>query len=119
MRRALTLLFALVAMTFSPGVGQAKHQIIRPHGITRHYFGGATRVTQYLPTGNPTASGIYPYWGELAAPYWVPLYAHVTVPGVGRFVVLDRGLLGSNQVDIFVWRVTRTIPDYAQGVFWQ
>src|SRR5882672_8306923 len=63
----------------------------RPSRQVRHYFPGLLRVTQYLWTGNRTASGAWPYYGEAAGPPWMRFGTVVVVPGLGRFVILDRG----------------------------
>lgn len=109
--RGIILGFLLI-LSCCPGIGHAKHPAVR------HYFGGSTRVT-YYDEGYITASGHPVFYGEVAAPYWVPLYSHVVIPGLGTFQVLDRGLLGSNQIDVYEPYVGyRRINDWYRGVYW-
>lgn len=91
-------------------------------GPVRHYFGGWTRTTWYVPYSppNPTASGLWPRWGMLAAPYGIPLGVHVHIPQLGTFLVADRGsLVYGNHLDIFMpWPGFRHIADAYRGVWW-
>jgi 3D (Asp-Asp-Asp) domain-containing protein len=66
-----------------------------------------------------TASGARVFYGEVAAPYWIPLYAQVVIPGLGRFVVLDRGAFNDNHLDVYVpWYPRAGVRDWYRGVYW-
>ena len=108
--RGSILLALLWCLSAQPSLGRSLQG--------RHYLGGWTRTTQYNLCCI-TASGRSVYWGAVAAPYWIPLYAHVVIPGLHKtFLVLDRGLLGDNQIDIWVPYYPYGIKDYYQGVYW-
>lgn len=114
--RAFTLLFALVAMTFSPGIGQAKHLAVRhylngPHGLTR---------TTWYDYGSITASGRPVFYGEVAADRGVPFGARMVLPGLGTFVVLDRGgAIVGTRVDVYLpYPGYRFVPDFVRGAYW-
>lgn len=100
---------------------------------TPHAFAGETgeasfskaavRVTYYYATGNPTASGWYPYAGSAACSFNFPMGTTLAFPD-GRVVVcLDRGRLGSEGwVDVFAPSaaygrdVSQTYGDYSEVV---
>lgn len=61
------------------------------------------RLTYYLPTGNPTASGAWPYPGSAACSYNLPFGSIVELPDGTQLVCIDRGHLGAaGWVDVFV-----------------
>lgn len=53
-----------------------------------------TRLTTYYPTGNPTASGEWPYAGSAACSYNYPLGARATFWDGYTIICNDRGDLG-------------------------
>ena len=64
-------------------------------------------VTSYHDTGNPTASGIWPYYGSIAvSPAWYSILkgTSICVPGYGVGTVLDvcPGCSGKPWVDVFI-----------------
>jgi hypothetical protein len=66
--------------------------------------GAATmRLSYYLPTGNVTYSGVYPYPGSAACSWNLPLGTVLQLPD-RQVVCLDRGggLGSSGWVDVFV-----------------
>jgi hypothetical protein len=85
----------------------------------RHYLGGWTRTTQYIDCCI-TASGRTVFYGELAAPPAIPFGSRVTIPGLGRFVVADRGgAVWGNHLDLWVPYVGyHDIKDWYRGVYW-
>lgn len=109
MRTVIALLLALT-LAVQPAHA-AKHPI-------RHWM-GTIRVTQYLWTSNRTASGYWPFVGECAADPSIPFGSRVTVPGLGTYIVLDRGsaVYGAH-IDLFVWRLNYSIHDYYAGAYW-
>ena len=81
-----------------------------------------SRVTYYLPTGNATYSGVWPYEGVAAANLaWLPIGTRFTLdclPG-NVYTVLDTGHLPARWVDIYVetpetgrW-IARVCGDYS------
>ena len=60
------------------------------------------RVTHYYATGNPMASGIYPYHGAAACSFNFPMGTILRFYDGREVTCLDRGRLGwSGWVDIF------------------
>jgi uncharacterized protein YabE (DUF348 family) len=64
-------------------------------------------ITSYHDTGNPTASGIWPYYGAIAvSPEWFSILrgSSICVPGYGVGTVLDvcPGCSGKPWVDVFI-----------------
>ena len=64
-------------------------------------------ITSYLDTGNPTASGIWPYYGVIAvSPEWYSILkgTSIFVPGYGVGTVLDvcPGCVGKPWIDVFI-----------------
>lgn len=103
-------------MTFSPGIGQAKHLAVRhylngPHGLTR---------TTWYDYGSITASGRPVFYGEVAADRGVPFGARMVLPGLGTFVVLDRGgAIVGTRVDVYLpYPGYRFVPDFVRGAYW-
>ena len=89
---------------------------------TRHYLNGRygwTRVTQY-DYGTVTASGARVFYGEVAADPSIQFGRHIVVPGLGRFVVLDRGgMVYGAHIDVYVpFYPYPGIRDWYQGVYW-
>lgn len=61
------------------------------------------RLTYYLPTGSPTASGPWPYSGSAACSWNLPFGTLVELPDGTQLTCIDRGHLGSSGwVDAFV-----------------
>jgi len=60
-------------------------------------------ATAYTHTGNPCATGIYPYKGVIAVdPNVIPLYSEVYVEGYGYAIALDTGrLIKGYKIDLF------------------
>jgi hypothetical protein len=61
-----------------------------------------SRVTYYVVTGNPTASGEWPYVGSCACSYMYPLGTQFLLPDGWVVTCNDRGMLTGSWVDIFV-----------------
>jgi uncharacterized protein YabE (DUF348 family) len=64
-------------------------------------------ITSYHDTGNPTATGIWPYYGAIAvSPEWFSILrgSSICVPGYGVGTVLDvcPGCSGKPWVDVFI-----------------
>jgi hypothetical protein len=97
------------------GPAHAKH-----YTPVRHYLNGRYgwfRTTQYVQCC-VTASGRTVFYGEVAAPYSIPFYAHVVLPGIGTFVALDRSAF-NDRVDIYVpYYPYPGIPDWVRGAYW-
>jgi 3D (Asp-Asp-Asp) domain-containing protein len=66
-------------------------------------------ITYYYPTGNPTYSGQWPYWGSAAASWNIPLGSIVELPDGHVVVITDRGRLGwGNWIDVYCpWELAR------------
>jgi 3D (Asp-Asp-Asp) domain-containing protein len=60
-------------------------------------------ATAYTHTGNPTASGIYPYVGSIAVdPSVIPLGTKLYIENYGHAIALDTGeLIKGNKIDLF------------------
>jgi hypothetical protein len=72
------------------------------------------RFTVYLPTGNATFSGIYPYYGSAACSWNFPIGTQFYLPRSGETVTcLDRGLLGN------VGWIDQYVPDWYTGAHLQ
>jgi len=59
------------------------------------------RVTYYTWTGNPMASGIYPYVGAAACDYSFSMGTKIFFEDGFEVTCLDRGHLGYGHVDIY------------------
>lgn len=119
MRSILTALLLTCSLLLQAS-GAAADGPSHTHAVygSRHYLGGWTRITQYVQCCI-TASGSRVFYGEVAAPYWIPLHAHVVIPGLGTFVVLDRGAFNDNHLDLWVpYYPYSGIPDWRRGVYW-
>jgi 3D (Asp-Asp-Asp) domain-containing protein len=113
---SLVIVLALAAQLALPAYTVARHARIR------HYLAGPsgwTRTTQYTQCC-VTASGARVFYGEVAADPSVPFGAHVHIPGLGVFVVLDRGgAVWGAHLDIYVPSYPRAgIRDWYRGVWW-
>lgn len=69
-----------------------------PNGTARTFY-----ITGYLPTGNPTASGVMPHPGTVAIdPRVVPMGSIVCIQGMGQFHAEDTGgAIVGNRIDVF------------------
>lgn len=90
--------------------------------VVRHYLNGQyglTRTTWY-DYGSITASGRGVFYGEVAADPSIPFGARMHVPGLGTFVVLDRGgAVWGAHIDIYEpYPGYKSIDDYYRGVWW-
>lgn len=83
-------------------------------GIAPDRAGGSpsqqtVRLTVYLPTGDRTYSGVWPYWGSAACSWNYPLGTVFLLPDGHTVVCEDRGMLGSEGwLDLFA-------PDFQTG----
>ncbi len=111
----LLALLTIILCLVTPNGGPPLHAA----GPTHHYLGGWTRTTQYTDCC-VTASGRGVFFGELAAPTFIPFGARVTIPGLGVFTALDRGgAVQGNHLDIWVSRYPFPgIRDWYRGVYW-
>lgn len=85
-----------------------------------HIFPSALRVTQYTDCC-VTASGRRVFYGEAAGPPWMPFGTKVRVPGLGTFVILDRGGLVQGCCHIDIWVPRFPLPgvrDWYSGATW-
>ena len=78
-----------------------------PDGTVNYWLEMNVRVTTYHDTGNPTASGIWPYYGVIAvSPDWYSILkgTSIYVPGYGVGTVLDvcPGCAGEPWIDVFI-----------------
>ncbi|MBM3136720.1 MAG: DUF348 domain-containing protein [Chloroflexi bacterium] len=77
-----------------------------PEGLN-YWLTKQVRVLSYRDTGNPTASGIWPYYGVIAvSPEWYSILkgTSIYVPGYGVGTVLDvcPGCSGESWIDVFI-----------------
>jgi 3D (Asp-Asp-Asp) domain-containing protein len=77
-----------------------------PEGLN-YWLTKQVRIYSYRDTGNPTASGIWPYYGVIAvSPEWYSILKGTSmyVPGYGVGVVLDvcPGCSGQPWIDVFI-----------------
>lgn len=77
-----------------------------PEGLN-YWLTKQVRITSYRDTGNPTASGIWPYYGVIAvSPEWYSILkgTSIFVPGYGVGTVLDvcPGCSGEPWIDVFI-----------------
>ncbi len=77
-----------------------------PEGLN-YWLTKQVRVSSYRDTGNPTASGIWPYYGVIAvSPEWYSILkgTSIYVPGYGVGTVLDvcPGCSGEPWIDVFI-----------------
>ena len=91
-----------------------------PEGLN-YWLTKSVRITSYRDTGNPTASGIWPYYGVIAvSPEWYSILkgTSIYVPGYGVGTVLDvcPGCSGEPWIDVFIptedyvpWSRTETV----------
>jgi hypothetical protein len=71
------------------------------------------RLTVYLPTGNPTYSGHWPYYGSAACSWNLPLGTVLELSDGHQVICIDRGRLGNEGwVDLYV-------PDFSTGSWLQ
>jgi len=90
-------------------------------GSVDYWLAKEVYITSYLDTGNPTASGIWPYYGVIAVtPEWYSILkgTSIYVPGYGVGTVLDvcPGCVGKPWIDVFIptdqyvpWSRTETV----------
>lgn len=74
---------------------------------------GRWKLTAYVATGNPCASGVYPQAGVTLAQNDLPFGSVVFIQGVGTRTIQDRGpgYLGNSWADIFM-------SSYSEAVSW-
>jgi uncharacterized protein YabE (DUF348 family) len=77
-----------------------------PEGLN-YWLTKQVRVSSYRDTGNPTASGIWPYYGVIAvSPEWYSILkgTSIYIPGYGVGTVLDvcPGCSGEPWIDVFI-----------------
>jgi 3D (Asp-Asp-Asp) domain-containing protein len=108
---ALALLFSITTGT----VNAARHTKIAQHCVRQNV--GNYRITAYLPTGNRTATGIWPYYGEVAVdPNLVPLGSRVHIVGLGNFSAQDTGgAVWGYHLDVFVYNMTQAYAVQGNG----
>jgi uncharacterized protein YabE (DUF348 family) len=76
-------------------------------GAVDYWLAMDVYITSYLDTGNPTATGIWPYYGVIAvSPEWFTILkgSSIYVPGYGVGTVLDvcPGCAGKAWIDVFI-----------------
>ncbi len=77
-----------------------------PEGLN-YWLTKQVRITSYHDTGNPTSSGIWPYYGVIAvSPEWYSILkgTSIYVPDYGVGTVLDvcPGCSGEDWIDVFI-----------------
>lgn len=84
-----------------------------PNGFKRYTKKLRCEATAYIATGNPTATGIMPYWGVIAVdPRFIPLGTKVYIPGYGIALAADTGgAIRGNIIDLFM-------NTYRQAINW-
>ncbi len=84
-----------------------------PNGFKRYSKKLRCEATAYIATGNPTATGIMPYWGVIAVdPRVIPLGTKVYIPGYGMALAADTGgAIRGNIIDLFM-------NTYVQAINW-
>ena len=82
-----------------------------PNGYKRYTKKLRCEATAYIATGNPTATGIMPYWGVIAVdPRFIPLGTKVYIPGYGVALAADTGgAIRGNIIDLFMNTYTQAI----------
>ena len=78
-----------------------------PDGSVDYWLTKDVHISSYRDTGNPTASGIWPYYGVIAvSPDWYKILKGTSmyVPGYGVGTVLDvcPGCTGKPWIDVFI-----------------
>jgi len=78
-----------------------------PEGSVDYWLSKEVYISSYHDTGNPTASGIWPYYGVIAvSPTWYSILkgTSIYVPGYGVGTVLDvcPGCTGKPWIDVFI-----------------
>lgn len=105
---SIAMILAACSLSYTPTNGLAQ-----PNASVQ-----TVRVTYYLPTGSPMASGNYPYVGAAACSYNYPLGTRLRFLSDGWIVTCeDRGLLGYNGwVDVFspssAWGIENVVGAY-------
>jgi 3D (Asp-Asp-Asp) domain-containing protein len=90
----LLLLAAICLSQPAPAGADGYCRIVRTTGYVRSEFSPWTFDGTSIYTDEPI----------VAASWDIPIGAHVFIPGIGRFRVADRGMLGSSGwIDIAVW----------------
>jgi 3D (Asp-Asp-Asp) domain-containing protein len=91
----LLLLAATIGLaTPTPASADGYCRTVRTTGYIRTEFSPWTYDGTSIYTDEPI----------VAASWDIPIGAHVFIPGLGRFRVADRGMLGSNGwIDVAVW----------------
>ena len=76
--------------------------IEEPTSSSARTYLGSMRITGYVGTGNPTASGEMPYVGgvALSTAYNIPYGSRIYIDGLGEYVVNDTGC-AYGVVDVF------------------
>lgn len=76
--------------------------IEEPTSSSDRTYLGSMRITGYVGTGNPTASGEMPYVGgvALSTAYNIPYGSRIYIDGLGEYVVNDTGC-AYGVVDVF------------------
>lgn len=94
----------------SKGMGMSVHT---PNGYKRYTKKLRCEATAYIATGNPTATGIMPYWGVIAVdPRVIPLGTKVYIPNYGVALAADTGgAVKGNIIDLFM-------HTYGQAINW-
>ena len=92
-----------------------------PDGMVDYWLAKEVQVLSYRDTGQPTATGIWPYYVVIAvSPEWFSILrgSSIYVPGYGVGTVLDvcPGCSGKNWIDVFIptedyvaWNKTLTV----------
>lgn len=92
-----------------------------PDGMVNYWLAKEVQIFSYRDTGQPTATGIWPYYGVIAvSPEWFSILrgTSIYVPGYGVGTVLDvcPGCSGKDMIDVFIplddyvpWNKTETV----------
>lgn len=92
-----------------------------PDGMVNYWLSKEVMIGSYKDTGQPTATGIWPYYGVIAvSPEWFTILrgSSIYVPGYGVGTVLDKcGICsGKDMIDVFIptddyvpWHRTETV----------
>ena len=88
--------------TTAPIIIEEPAIIEEPTSSSDRTYLGSMRITGYVGTGNPTASGEMPYVGgvALSTAYNIPYGSRIYIDGLGEYVVNDTGC-AYGVVDVF------------------
>lgn len=98
---SVVLALIIVALPFA-GQAEASHKKVVVHH--QMYACGSYYVSFYFATGNMTAGGHWPWYGEVAVDTnMIRMGDHVVIYGVGTFVADDTGgAVWGQHIDVFI-----------------